>query len=128
MHACRAAVVEIGAAFDEHQRRTVGGRALLGPDAAAHAVERFRALGAEVVTSPSPWRLDAATRALTVAWLDGWVGAAVEQRPGLSTDAAAYTARRTAELEDGLPHEKWKLSISAWGSRGRGRMVTSSKS
>lgn len=91
----------LGAAFDDHQRRTADGRTLLGPDAAGIAVARFRALGADVTTRRSPWRLDARTPALTADWLDGWVGAACEQRPELSDAGGAYLARRAAGLDGG---------------------------
>ena len=46
---------------------------------------------------------------LVSEWLDGWVGAAVEQRPELATDGAGYLARRRTDLEHGrlavtVPH------------------------
>jgi hypothetical protein len=91
----------IRAAFNDHQRRTASGRALLGGDAVGHAAERFRSLGADVRVAPSPWRLDARSRSLTREWLQGWVGAACEQRPELATAASAYLARRDADLEAG---------------------------
>src|SRR5262249_19415547 len=46
----------VGAAFDEHQRRTTSRGRLLGPAAAEAAVEGFRGVGAEVVVRSSPWR------------------------------------------------------------------------
>ena len=49
----------VAAAFDAHQRRTTERGALLGPDAADFAAQAFRRLGAEVLVSPSPWRLGA---------------------------------------------------------------------
>lgn len=91
----------LGAAFDDHQRRTVHGRRLLGPDAVGVAVALFRALGAEVMTRPSPWRLTSRMAALTTQWLEGWVGAACEQRPELTEAGAAYRARREADLHAG---------------------------
>jgi hypothetical protein len=84
-------------AFDEHQRRVVGGRRLLGPDAVAVAADRFAALGARVDVRPSPWRLG--SDRLTEAWLRGWVGAAAEQDPALPVDV--YLARRLAHLAAG---------------------------
>jgi hypothetical protein len=83
-------------AFNDHQRRTVGGRRLLGPDALAHAADAFARLGFEVVLRPSPWRLGAEQSALTMEWLAGWVGAACEQRPELVAATADYTPRRLA--------------------------------
>jgi hypothetical protein len=85
----------IGDAFNAHQRRTVDGRRLLGPDAVDATVAAFARFGGETVVRPSPWRL---TRhrdtALIEAWLDGWVGAAAKQDPSLP--AGEYLRRRLA--------------------------------
>lgn len=81
-------------AFNDHQRRPVGGRRLLGPDAVDHAVAAFESRGARVLTAPSPWRLGPDRAALTSRWLRGWVGAACEQRPDLAGAAADYLRRR----------------------------------
>ena len=48
---------EFAAAFDAHQRRTVAGRRLLGPDAAEAAAAAFARHGMHVRTAASPWRL-----------------------------------------------------------------------
>jgi hypothetical protein len=88
---------EIMAAFNDHQRRTVGGRRLLGPDAADVAVAAFRRRGIPLTAKPSPWRLGARDADLIAAWLDGWVGAACEQRPELASPAAEYAGRRRKE-------------------------------
>ncbi|BCB76122.1 hypothetical protein GCM10022251_67960 [Phytohabitans flavus] len=85
---------ELEAAFNNHQRRTHGARALLGPDAPGAAVEAFTRRGATLVEQPSPWRLGPEQAALAAEWLRGWVGAAVEQRPELAEPAAAYLRRR----------------------------------
>ena len=86
----------IGEAFDEHQRRTVDGRRLLGPDAPAAAAEAFEKAGATVITRPSPWRLGPDQSALTAAWLRGWVGAAAEQRA--APRLGAYLADRLNKI------------------------------
>jgi hypothetical protein len=91
----------IAGAFNAHQRRTVGGRPLLGPDAVHAAVDAFTRLGAGVSVRPSPWRLGAAHAALSAAWCTGWVSAACEQRPELAGAAAAYARRRLAEATAG---------------------------
>ncbi|MFG2492515.1 SAM-dependent methyltransferase [Streptomyces caniferus] len=88
-------------AFNDHQRRTDQGRALLGPDAVAAAVAAFERRGATVVVRPSPWRLDCAESALTAEWLRGWVGAAVAQRPELGPEAVTYLHRRLEECAAG---------------------------
>jgi hypothetical protein len=86
----------IATAFNAHQRRSVDGRRLLGPNAADAAADMFVRLGADVLVRPSAWRLDAAHAALTAEWLTGWVGAACEQRAELRTAARAYLRRRRA--------------------------------
>ena len=91
----------VAAAFDAHQRRTTAGGRLLGPDAVAAAVERFRRLGAEVLVRPSPWRLGAADADLAAEWFAGWVGAACEQEPELAAEADAYGRRRLAQARAG---------------------------
>jgi hypothetical protein len=91
----------IAGAFNAHQRRTAGGRRLLGPDAVDAAVEKFTRLGANVEVRPSPWRLGTAQAARAAEWFTGWVGAACEQRPELTGAAAAYARRRLAEATAG---------------------------
>ncbi|NKQ54649.1 SAM-dependent methyltransferase [Amycolatopsis sp. K13G38] len=76
------------AAFNDHQRRE--GR--LGPDAVAAAAEAFAECGMTVHTAPSPWRLDSGP--LLEKWLRGWVAAACEQNPALTSEAGPYLARR----------------------------------
>jgi hypothetical protein len=88
-------------AFNAHQRRHVRDGRLLGPDAPEAAVTAFAARGHDVRTAASPWRLDAATGGLLTAWLDGWVAAAVEQRPALAAAAAAWAAERAGQVEAG---------------------------
>jgi SAM-dependent methyltransferase len=82
----------VEAAFNEHQRRVVDGRRLLGPDAPAAAAQAFEKAGATVVTRRSPWQLGPEQAGLTGQWLRGWVGAAAEQRPDLGLDG--YLRRR----------------------------------
>lgn len=91
---------EVCAAFNAHQRRSTGGRRLLGPDAVDAAAEALRAAGATVSVRPSPWRLGPDQAALTAQWLSGWVGAAVEHRPDLPVQAG-YLPRRLAAAEAG---------------------------
>lgn len=83
------------AAFNEHQRR--GGR--LGPDAVGAAGAVFEGLGYRVLTFPSPWRLCPERVPLTLAWLRGWVGAALEQDPEAAM--GGYLERRLGECERG---------------------------
>ncbi|MGW8555681.1 SAM-dependent methyltransferase [Streptomyces tubercidicus] len=92
---------EIADAFNDHQRRTDQGRALLGPDAIAAAVAAFERRGATVQVQSSPWRLGCAESALIAEWLRGWVGAAHAQRPELAPEAVAYLRRRLEECAAG---------------------------
>lgn len=88
-------------AFNAHQRRTVDGRRLLGPDAAAAAIAAFTRRRADVAVRHSPWRLGADQALLATEWLNGWVGAACEQQPELSAELATYAQRRLAEAAAG---------------------------
>lgn len=93
---------ELGAAFNDHQRRTAHGRSLLGPDAPRRTAELFLSRGAEVEIADSTWRLGAESRDLAEEWLRGWVSAACEQRPQLGRSAGAYLDRRREQLAAGL--------------------------
>jgi hypothetical protein len=88
------------AAFNDHQRRVAHGRRLLGPDAVAVAAELFRAAGWSVRTDASPWRLGG-DHALVGEWLEGWLAAAVEERPALTEWADEYARTRAAQLAAG---------------------------
>lgn len=88
----------VAAAFNAHQRRTTGGRRLLGPDAADVAARAFAGLGRDVVMRASPWRLGPATEALTFEWFAGWLAAALEQDPRLAAETGSgYASKRFAD-------------------------------
>jgi hypothetical protein len=89
----------VAAAFDAHQRRTVDGRRLLGPDAADAAAAAFRRCGIAVEIRDTPWRLGPDRAALAAEWFTGWVGAAKEQQPAL--EIQSYQARRLADARAG---------------------------
>ena len=91
----------IGAAFNDHQRRDADGRRMLGPDAVPVVAGLFVAAGWRVRTAPTPWRLGAADGPLAAEWFDGWVDAAVEQRPDLATAAEDYRRRRRSAAAAG---------------------------
>lgn len=88
-------------AFNAHQRRAADGRRLLGPDAADLAPTLFEAAGWRIAVSDTPWRLGPADAELIGEWLDGWVEAAVEQRPSLQEWAEEYLPHRRAQLAAG---------------------------
>ncbi|MDR7183231.1 hypothetical protein J2X85_000254 [Microbacterium trichothecenolyticum] len=91
----------IESAFNDHQRRDASGRRMLGPDAVAVVAGLFADAGWNVRTAVTPWRLAHRDTALIGDWLDGWIGAAVEQRPDLASDAGAYRERRLAQAAVG---------------------------
>ena len=92
---------DLAAAFNAHQRRTVDGRNLLGPDAVEATVEAFGRRGVSTLVRPSPWRLGADQAGLAVEWLRGWVAAAGEQRPELAGPSTGYLSRRLADAAAG---------------------------
>lgn len=91
----------VGAAFNDHQRRDDDGRRMLGPDAVATVADLFAAAGWQVRTAATPWRLGRHDGPLLAEWLDGWVAAAVDQRPDLAATAAEYRRRRLDEAAAG---------------------------
>ncbi|WP_328416030.1 class I SAM-dependent methyltransferase [Micromonospora sp. NBC_00389] len=91
----------IEAAFNDHQRRTVDGRRLLGPDAVAATAAAFARGGVNVRERPSPWRLGPEQADLAAEWFRGWLSAACEQRPELAGPAQAYAERRLADAAAG---------------------------
>ncbi|MEU8082174.1 class I SAM-dependent methyltransferase [Micromonospora sp. NPDC049101] len=91
----------VEAAFNDHQRRTVGGRRLLGPDAVAATAAAFARHGVDVRERPSPWRLGPEQADLAAEWFRGWLGAACAQRPDLAGPAQAYAERRLADAAAG---------------------------
>jgi hypothetical protein len=92
---------DIAEAFNAHQRRAVGGRRLLGPDAVDATVEAFGRRGARVLVRSSPWRLGPDQADLAAEWFSGWTAAACEARPELARPAAAYVSRRLADAAAG---------------------------
>ena len=95
---------ELAAAFNDHQRREVGGRRLLGPDAVDATAEAFERRGVVVRREPSPWRLGPDQAPLVEEWLRGWVEAACAQRPDLAPAAEAYVGARLASCAAGNLH------------------------
>ncbi|MEV4689380.1 SAM-dependent methyltransferase [Microbacterium sp. LWH3-1.2] len=94
----------IESAFNAHQRRDASGRRMLGPDAVAAVRAVFADAGWNVRIAATPWRLARRDTALIGEWLDGWIGASVEQRPELAALAADYRERRLAQAAAGRLH------------------------
>ncbi len=91
----------VGRAFNSHQRREAGGRRLLGRYGAPIARGLFERAGWRVRTAATTWRLDDHDPRLLGEWFDGWVDAAVEQRPELRALAADYRRLRSSQLNRG---------------------------
>ncbi|GAB2847063.1 class I SAM-dependent methyltransferase [Microbacterium insulae] len=109
--------VVLAAAFNDHQRRLAGGRRLLGPEAATLAAELFRSAGWTVETDASPWRLGSDHGPLIAEWLDGWLAAAVEERPALTEWAREYAQVRSSQVAAGrLRVEVQHRDLLAWPS------------
>jgi hypothetical protein len=95
----------VAAAFNAHQRRvTEDGRRLLGPNAVDVAATAFGRLGARVVRADSAWRLGPDQAELQRQWLEGWVGAALEQLPELRPVVDVYLQRRLEMAQSGELH------------------------
>lgn len=94
----------LSSAFNAHQRRLTGGRRLLGPTAVDVAATAFGRLGARVVRAESAWRLGPDQAELQRQWLEGWVGAAVEQLWELRPAADVYLQRRLEMADAGELH------------------------
>lgn len=90
------------AAFNDHQRRTLERRRLLGPDGADAAAGLFRAAGWSVRVAESPWRLGPSDAVLLERWLDGWVDAATAERAALREWAREYLRARAAQRTEGV--------------------------
>jgi trans-aconitate methyltransferase len=89
-------------AFNSHQRRTTGGRRLLGPDAVTAAATAFAGYGSRVVVRASPWRLGAPEAELALEWFEGWLGAACERCPELVDATVEYRRIRLAQARAGV--------------------------
>jgi methyltransferase family protein len=94
----------LSSSFNAHQRRLTGGRRLLGPTAMDVAATAFGRLGATVVRAESAWRLGPEQAELQRQWLEGWVGAAVEQLWELRPAAEVYLQRRLEMADAGELH------------------------
>ena len=90
--------VAVRQAFNNHQRRTVDGRTLLGPDAAGVATTAARARGLQVTAKRTPWVLLPSDGPLPGEWFRGWIDAALEHDPSLAPMMDAYRRRRMAQI------------------------------
>jgi len=105
----------INDAFNAHQLRDANSRRQLGRYAAPIARGLFAEAGWSVRQVTTLWHLDHRQSALLREWFDGWLDAAIEQRPELSADAQPYRARRLAQLERGdLSARVDHVDILAW--------------
>jgi SAM-dependent methyltransferase len=88
-------------AVNFHQRRDKGLGPALGPTASGVAERLFTALGYETHVESSPWTLGPDDAALCLALVDGWAGAACEQRPSQVDAILQWAMRRREDVEHG---------------------------
>jgi hypothetical protein len=90
---------------------------LLGPEAVSAAVRLLGESGMSVRVQPSPWHLGPESADVRDAWIDGWIGAAREQDPGLDGRADAYRGRRRSQAVGGqLRAVVHHVDLLAWPS------------
>jgi len=92
----------VRALVNAHQQRDQAEGAALGPTAGREVETLFREAGYRTWLLSSPWRLGPGDAALARALIDGWVSAAVEQRPDLERRIQAWAARRRRTVGGGL--------------------------
>lgn len=91
-------------AVNTHQTRDKGLGPALGPSAGAVAQSCFREAGYRTWFRPSPWHLGETEMALALTLVDGWERAAVEERPELRREVAAWARRRRDQLNRQAVH------------------------
>jgi hypothetical protein len=92
---------EMVAAVNRHQRRNKGFGAALGPQAAAHAIARFAAVGYHVVQGQSDWVFEPQDAAIQNEVLAGWAAAARELGDASDERIDRWLSRRRALIADG---------------------------
>jgi hypothetical protein len=80
-----------------HQRRDKGTGPALGPQAGAAAERAFKAAGYRTWLMPSPWLLGPDQVEMTVAMVDGWERAALEQSSGDPRRIREWATRRRGD-------------------------------
>ncbi|MEY9951806.1 SAM-dependent methyltransferase [Leifsonia sp. EB34] len=112
--------IRFARAFNEHQRREVDGRRLLGRFGAPIVRGLFARAGWHVRTALTTWRLDRRDPRLLGEWFDGWVDAAAEQAQvdrdrSLLDQAVAYRELRGGQQRNGgLSAVVYHLDVLAW--------------
>jgi hypothetical protein len=91
----------IVAAFAQHQRGDKGFGSALGLGAIEHLATRLQALGYEVVTEPSDWRIGANDQPMLRQYLDGVIGAAIDAAPERRAQIASWSVMRRQQASDG---------------------------
>ena len=84
--------------FNRHQLQDKGFGPALGPGAAGAAEAAFEAHGYELRVATSDWVISANDRALQLALLDGWLGAALEIAPESKLALTSWHGRRRAHV------------------------------
>jgi SAM-dependent methyltransferase len=90
----------VRSAVNAHQHGDKGLGSALGPDAAAFAANAYQDVGYRTWVRSSPWRLGPVYIELALALIEGWKGAAEEQRPERVDEIGAWAHRRTGSIMD----------------------------
>ncbi|MDZ7779601.1 MAG: class I SAM-dependent methyltransferase [Gemmatimonadota bacterium] len=93
--------------INAHQTRDKGLGPALGPRAALEAHDLFEAAGYRTWLVPSPWHLGVEDQELAMALLDGWAGAALEERPAAGHRTRRWVERSRARIREG----RWVLTV-----------------
>ncbi len=105
----------LGRAFAAHMRRDKGLGPALGGAAAVGWALALRTAGYRLRDAASVWRLGSMHPLLTAAWLEGYVRAACEQRPGLRDIAGDWLTQRLNQLAGGtLKIQIHHRDVLAW--------------
>jgi SAM-dependent methyltransferase len=89
----------VAEAVRDHQLRDKRMGPALGPAAGSAAERAFRAAGYDTRRCASPWRLGPDDASLARVLIDGWEGAAAEQRPADASLIRDWADRRRATLD-----------------------------
>jgi SAM-dependent methyltransferase len=87
--------------INRHQLGDKGFGPALGPGAAEAAVTAFGAVGYEIRTAPSDWKLGSESPALQAALIDGWSAVAAEIAPADGAALRDWARRRRAHVAAG---------------------------
>ncbi len=100
---------------NRHQHSVKGFGRALGPDATGHAARAFEAVGYEVQSASSDWRLGPTDGVLQRALIEGWSTAARQIDPSSADAIEAWRARRLAWVGEAVSQiDVGHSDLAAW--------------